>query len=166
MGKKGYRFLYFLQGNQASYSFLVFVLILEKQNMRCILRVKRSHGGCWAGAGSKCGVGVLGGDLALGFGQEGMTGAPEGCGWCWFPSWFVPDNLKGLLNTALAVLNPCASVSCSDCCVMSVMRSSENTSIFLPRFWYFSRTTSLTQLKFLVNGGSEVKSLGKSILSS
>ena len=53
---------------------------------------------------------MLGGDLALGFGQEGMTGAPEGCGWYWLPSWFVPDNLKGLLNTAL-VINTCASVS-------------------------------------------------------
>ena len=33
VGKKGYLFRYFLQGNQASYSFLVFVLILEKKNM-------------------------------------------------------------------------------------------------------------------------------------
>ena len=138
MGEKGYLFLYFQQENHASYFFLVFVLILEKQNMQFILRVKRSHGGCWSGAGSKGGVGVFGRDLALRFGQEEMTGAPEGCGWCWFPSWFVLDNLKSLLNTALAVINTCASVSCLDCYMMSVMWSLGNTSIFLPRFWYFS----------------------------
>ena len=33
VGEKGYLFRYFLQGNQASYSFLVFALILERQNM-------------------------------------------------------------------------------------------------------------------------------------